>query len=117
MSLLEEAFEDFQIMNKSVVDDGYGGIIVDWSPGAKIKGAMVFDGSAESRVAQALGSSSSYTFTCRKNLTLDYHDILMRLSDEKLFRLTSNSDDLRTPPSAGLDMRQYSAEQLSALPK
>ena len=117
MSLLEEAFEAFRIINKSIVDDGYGGTKTEWMPGATIKGVMVFDGSAEGRIAQTLGSTSSYTFTCKKDLLFDYHDVLERLRDGQLFRLTSNSDDLHTPASAGLNMRQYSAEQLSALPK
>jgi len=116
MSLLDEAFESFTVMNKAMVDDGYGGVITTWTPGANVSGAMVFNGSSVMRVAEALGSKSSYTFTCRKALQFDFHDVLKRASDNKLFRLTSNSDELKTPASAGLDMRQYQAEELEALP-
>ena len=117
MSLLDDAFEDFTVMNKAAVDDGYGGVITEWTEGATVKGAMVYNGSSLRRVAEALGSSSSYTFTCRKSLSFDFHDVLKRVSDGQLFRLTNNSDDYKTPPSAALDMRQYDAEQLTALPK
>lgn len=111
MSLLEEAYEDFTIINKSVVDDGYGGITTKWTDGATIKGAIVFDNSAQMKVAQAMGVTSAYTLTVKKSVELDYHTVIRRESDQKTFRLTSNSDDKKTPGSASLNMRQYSAEE------
>ncbi len=116
MSLLDDAFEDFVYMNKAVVDDGYGGRITTWTEGATVRGAMVYDGSDTMKVAEALGSKSTYTFTCRKDLEMDYHDIIKRAEGGKLFRITSNSDENKTPNGAGLNMRQYSAEEISALP-
>jgi hypothetical protein len=111
MSLLENAYEDFTIINKAVVDDGYGGTTTVWTDGATIKGAMVFDNSTQMKVAQAMGVTSAYTFTVKKNVELDYHTVVRRESDKKIFRLTSNSDDKKTPEEAALDMRQYTAEE------
>lgn len=111
MSLLEESYEDFTIINKAIVDDGYGGTTTEWSDGAPIKGAMVMDNSTQMKIAQAMGVTATYTFTVKKNLLLDFHTVLRREKDKKIFRLTSNSDDKKTPPNAGLDMRQYSAEE------
>ena len=111
MSLLENAYEDFTVINKAVVDDGYGGTTNQWTDGATIKGAIVFDSSTEMKVAQAMGVTSAYTLTVKKSIELDYHTVLRRESDGKYFRLTSNSDDKKTPESAGLNMRQYSAEE------
>ena len=111
MSLLEEAYEDFTIINKAIVDDGYGGTTTAWTDGAKIKGAIIFDGSTQMKIAQAMGVTGTYTLTVKKNIELDYHTILRRERDKKIFRLTSNSDDKKTPESAALNMRQYSAEE------
>lgn len=111
MSLLEEAYEDFIVMNKSVVDDGYGGTTNSWTEGITIQGAMVFDGGTEMKIAQAMGVTAVYTLTVKKSVELDYHTVLKRTKDGKIFRLTSNSDDKKTPQSATLDMRQYSAEE------
>lgn len=111
MSLLENAYEDFTILNKSIVDDGYGGVITTWTDGATIQGAMVFDNSAQMKTAQAAGYTSAYTLTVKKHIVLDYHTVLRRENDGVIFRLTSNSDDKKTPDSAALNMRQYSAEE------
>ena len=111
MSLLDNAYEDFTILNKSIIDDGYGGTTVVWTDGATIKGAIVFDNSTQMKIAQAMGVTSSYTLTVKKSVLLDYHTVLRRESDKKIFRLTSNSDDKKTPEEAALNMRQYSAEE------
>jgi head-tail adaptor len=111
MSLLESAYEDFTIVNKAIVDDGYGGTTTTWSDGATIKGAMVHRNSTLTEIAQALGAKATYTFTVKKSVLLDFHTVLRRESDKKIFRLTDDADDNKTPNSAGLDMRQYSAEE------
>lgn len=111
MSLLENAYEDFTVLNKIVGPDGYGGTSTTWVDGAPIKGAIVFDSSVQMKIAQAAGYNSAYTLTVKKNVELDYHTVLRRESDGRIFRLTSNSDDKKTPESAGLNMRQYTAEE------
>ena len=111
MSLLENAYESFTILNKTIVDDGYGGTTVEWTDGITIQGAMVFDNSTQMKIAQSMGVTSSYTLTVKKSVVLDYHTVLRRESDKKIFRLTSDSDDKRTPEEASLNMRQYSAEE------
>lgn len=111
MSLLESAYEDFTILNKSVIDDGYGGVETKWTDGATIKGVMVFDNSTQMKIAQSMGVTSAYIMTVKKSILLDFHTVLRRESDKKIFRLTSNSDDKRTPDEANLNMRQYTAEE------
>lgn len=113
MSLLDEAYEDFTVLNKIVGPDGYGGTTTTWSDGAPIKGAMVFDSSVQMKIAQAAGVTAAYTLTVKKNVELDFHTVLRREKDKKIFRLTSDSDDKKTPESAGLNMRQYSAEEFT----
>ena len=111
MSLLDDAFESFTIIDRVTTDDGYGGVITEWRDGASIQGALVFDSSSEMKVAQSLGSTAAYTINERKNINLDYHTVIRRESDGHIFRILSNSDDRKTPQSAGLNMLQYSAEE------
>ena len=116
MSLLSEAMETCIILNKERVDDGHGGWRNEWADGPEFKAAITFDTSIQARIAQAQGVQNMYTITTSKALTLDYHDVFKRLSDNKLFRVTSDGSDKRTPESASLDMRQVTAEEISALP-
>lgn len=111
MSLLDNAFENFTVINKVTTADGYGGTTTQWVDGATIQGAIVYDGSTQMKVAMAAGVKAAYTFTVRKSVALDYHDVIRRESDGKIFRLTTNSDDMKTPETAALNMRQYSAEE------
>lgn len=111
MSLLTESFEEFIVINKAVVPDGYGGTTSGYAEGITIMGGMPFDMSTQTKIAQALGAKSTYTLTVRKNVELDYHTILKRKEDGLYFRLTSGTKDHQTPKSAGLNMRQYTVEQ------
>lgn len=111
MSLLNDAMEVFTILNRVIVNDGYGGTKVTWSDGVEIIGAMVFDTSNEAKIAMSLGVKSNYTFTTNKNVNLQYHDVIRRKSDSKIFRVTSDGDDKFTPISATLNMRQVTCEE------
>ena len=111
MSLLSEAMEEYTILNKVKEADGYGGTTTTWKDGASIKGAMVFNASLETKKAEAMGVSSVYRLTTKRTVILEYHDVLRRESDKKIFRVTSDGDDSFTPASAGLDMRQVTCEE------
>jgi len=111
MSLLDEAMEEFTIVDRRTVADGYGGVVTQWVDGATINGAVTYDSSAEMKVAQAMGSTSAYTLTVRKNVNLDYHSVIRRNSDDKVFRVLANSDEKKTPDSAKLNMLQYPVEE------
>lgn len=111
MSLLDEFMESCVMLNKRTVADGYGGYITTWTDGAEFKGAITFDTSIEARTAEQQGVTSRYTVTTSRTLTLEYHDVFRRVRDGKIFRVTSDGDDKFTPLSAGLDMRQVTAEE------
>lgn len=111
MSLLEEAMEKCIMLDKTTVPDGYGGVITNWVEGADFSAAIVFDNSLEARIGEHQGTTNLYTITTKKTINLQYHDVFKRLSDGKIFRVKSDGDDNKTPASAGLNMRQVSAEE------
>ena len=113
MSLLSEAMELCQMYDKTTESDGYGGFTSKWSPGAEFNAAVVIDNSIEAQRAMSEGVYGVYTVTTRKNVNLQYNDVFKRLSDGKTFRVKTDGDDKKTPNSAGLDMRQVSAEEWS----
>ena len=111
MSLLSAAMEKCVYLNKQTQADGYGGYITTWVEGARFDAAITFDTSIEARRAEAEGVASLYTVTTSRALTLEYHDVFRRISDGKVFRVTSDGDDKFTPASTALDMRQVTAEE------
>lgn len=111
MSLLDAAFTDCVLMDKTSHPAGYGGKVDVYIDGASFQAAIVFDSSMQARTAQAQGVTSLYTVTTRKNMVLMYHDVFRRVSDGKIFRVTSDGDDKFTPDSATLNMRQVTAEE------
>lgn len=111
MSLLSDAMTTCVILNKQTEADGYGGYITTWADGAEFKAAIVLDSSMEARIGEKQGVTALYTVTTSRALNLQYHDVFRRVEDGKIFRVTSDGDDKKTPKSAGLDMRQVSAEE------
>ena len=113
MSLLDDAFEECLIVDKTTTADGYGGVVTNYTDGAAIQAAIVFDNSLAARTASVQGVKDLYTVTTRKTVVLQYHDIIKRVKDGKYLRITSDGKDKSTPPGAGLDMRVVSAEEFT----
>lgn len=111
MSLLDEAMVSAIKIDKVSIPDSEGGFINAYRDGAEIKVAITFDTSIEAINAEKQGVTSRYLITSAKNVKLEYHDIIKRKSDEKIFRITSDGDDVYTPNSASLNMRQVTAEE------
>lgn len=111
MSLLDEYMEECVVLNKSTINDGYGGYTTEWTDGAKFSSAITLDTSMQARIGETQGVTALYTVTTSKALNLQFHDVFRRESDGKIFRVTSDGDDKKTPNSANLNMRQVTAEE------
>lgn len=111
MSLLDTQMEKFRYMNMSREPDGEGGISVVWSDGAEFTANIRHDNSTQEKIAEKMGVTSLYTVTTKKDICLKFPDVIKRISDGKIFRITSDGNDRKTPDTAGLDMRQVSAEK------
>ena len=111
MSLLTQAMEDVVMLGKKRIPDGEGGFTTDWADGVQFKAAITFNSSMEARTAEKQGVTSRYTITAPLNAKLEYHDVLKRLRDGKIFRVTSDGDDVQTPASASFQFLQVEAEE------
>ena len=111
MSLLNQAMTDVVLMDKRREPDGEGGFITDWVESVVFQAAITFDTSMESRIGEKQGVSSRYTVTTGKGAKLSFHDVIKRLSDGKIFRITSDGDDKQTPKSASFQILQVTAEE------
>lgn len=111
MSLLDIMTVECQMIDKTTIDDGMGGYERRWVNGAKFDAAISIDDSLEAQTAMAAGVKGVYTVTTKRSINLQFHDVFRRLSDGKIFRCTTDGDDKKTPPTAGLNMRQVRAEE------
>ena len=111
MSLIDEAMTPCVMVDRTTQPDGEGGIITTWVEGAACNAAITFDNSIEAKAAAVQGVTSLYTVTVPKRVKLEYHDVFKRLSDGKVFRVTSDGDDKITPERASFQFAQVSAEE------
>ena len=111
MSLLSQAMEYVVMLEKKRIPDGEGGFTTEWADGVQFKAAINFDSSMEARTAEKAGVTSLYTVTVPTNAKLEYHDVLKRIRDGKVFRITSDGDDKITPKSASFQFIQVTAEE------
>lgn len=109
--LYQDFMEPCVLVEKTKVPDGESGFIQVWSEGAPFGAAIVTDNSMEARVGQKAGVTSVYTVTVKLGLGLEYHDVFKRVSDSKIFRVTSDSDDKKTPKVSTFQFEQVTAEE------
>lgn len=60
---------------------------------------------------RSLVDTDTITITTTRDKVLMFHEVLKRLSDGKILRVTSDGDDRATPISSSLNMRQCTAEE------
>lgn len=111
MSLLSEYMETFVYMVKTITPDGYGGYSTQYNAGAAIQAAAVLNTTPQVVVAEKMDIAPSYTITTGREINLQYHDVIKRERDGKVFRVTSDGDDNKTPASTRLNMRNVTAEE------
>ena len=111
MSLLTESMTRCVLLDKRRVPDGEGGYTIEWTESAAFDAAITFDSSMNARIGAKSGVTSLYTVTVPDGVKLDYHDVFRRVSDGKIFRVTSDGDDKKTPPRASFRVSQVTAEE------
>lgn len=119
MSLLDEFIQEngrCVLLDRRTASDGEGGYTSTWEDGAEFDCAITFDTSMEARIGEQQGVTSRYTVTTSRTLVLQFNDYFRRLRDGKIFHVTSDGDDVSSPRSSTLDIRQVTAEEITALP-
>lgn len=113
MNMLYDAFEDCTMIDRTTEQDGYGGITTVWKDGAKFTAAISLDDSTQARLAGVQGVTSLYTVITKQAVNLPYHAVFRRESDGKIFRVTADGNDKKTPPAASMQLRKTHAEEWS----
>lgn len=98
-------------LEETKTPDGEGGFFVEWSEGLTFDAAITHNNTLEAKIAEKQGVTSVYTVTTAKNILLKYHQVFKRLSDGKIFRVTSDGEDVVTPARASFQIAQVTAEE------
>ena len=110
-TLWESQMTDCVMLEKTSEPDGEGGRRSVWTETLPFRAAIAFKASVQTKTADAQGVTSLYTIHTYKSITLEYHEVFRRKSDSKVFRVTSDGDDDRSPGSASIDMAVVTAEE------
>ena len=116
MNLLIQAMEDCRILNHVRTDDTFGGYKESWTYGASFKAAIGKITSVEQMIAEKEGLSESFNVVVNKGITLDYHDVFIRLSDNAIFRVTSRTTDSTAHPASTVKIAKVTAERWEGVP-
>lgn len=116
MSLIDDFKETCRMLDRVKTPDGAGGFYNEWKEGAEFPAAITNSTSTEAKIAEAQGLKRVYDVTTSRNAIFDYHDVFKRVSDGAIFRITSDSADVKTPASASISFSQATAERWE-LPK
>lgn len=113
MSLLEEYSTEYTILLVEESDDEYGSTVTKYVDGMTFIGQLAFKSDSIMSVSEALGLMTNYRLIIPKGVKLEFHDIVKRNSDGKVFRVKSNSANVYTPSSSGLDLSYVELEEWS----
>ena len=108
--LIDCMMDSYIVVRPERTPDGSGGSTTTWTEGEAFKAAVVRDTSTEARIAEAAGTVEMYTVTVSRSVHLAFHDVIKRLSDGKIFRITSDNAEKKTPGCTALDIAQSNAE-------
>lgn len=115
-NLVYDSMESSHIIDKTTYLDEYGSVKTAWVEGAPVDVAYSFDDSTTARIAAQEGVKNRYTLMTKRAIIFQPFDVIKRDEDGKIFRITSDSKDNKTPTIAGLDLRAVEAEEWE-LPK
>lgn len=111
LSLIESMMEDFVFLNKVKVDDPVGGYKDDYQDGVTFKAAVIKNSTTEAQIAEKQGITEIFTIVTDKSMVLEFHDVLRRVSDGEIFRVTSRAVDSQAPEASTVPIAKVSAER------
>ena len=111
MNLIESMMEPFVYLNRVKVDDPVGGYKDEYQEGIAFDAAVIKNTTTQAVIAEKSGISEIFTIVVNKTLSLEYHDVINRLSDGAILRVTSNTVDSSAPTASTVPIAKVTAER------
>ena len=116
MSMIEHMMESCQKMVYERTDDQFGGYSREWTQGDTFDAAIIKNSTTEAMIAEKQGIKEIFTVVTAKGTGLKFHDVFVRLSDNQMFRVTSDQLDSEAPGMSSVQIGKVTAEKLELLP-
>lgn len=110
---MEDFYEALCIMNWISKPDDLGGFHWEWEDGADFKGGIVLNSTTEMRIAQQSGAKGIYALTTDVSIPIAPGDVIKRLRDDALFKVTSDPEDKKTPGMSDIKGMQVTLERVT----
>ena len=107
---LEDYFESFIMANRNKRADGMGGEEWTWMEGSEFQAGISTNNTSEAQIAYQAGSRTIFRIVTRKDVILEQKNMIKRVKDGRLYRITSNAWDMETPDAAEVQFWQVNAE-------
>lgn len=107
---LEDFFEPFFTQDYEAVSNGMGGLMKKYTDKDKIQAGCSTESSTQAEIAYRAGTKTIYRITVPKGIVLRPGDVLRRVRDNRLYRVTSDSSDRTTPDVAQVQFSCVTAE-------
>lgn len=108
--ILNEFLTDLEVIEINNTSDGLGGYIEGVSVVKTLQGIIARVSNKESRIAEKLNNKSYYVLYVKKGTLIDRNNLVRRVSDNRVFRITSLAGDKITPSGAGIDFEKFECE-------
>lgn len=114
--MLADHFEDFVLLEPTRQEDGMGGAAESWTDSMRFRGGITAVPGSETSVAGLSALRTSPALLHDWDVTLIQGDRIRRLRDGAEYRVTGQSDDMRTPVIASFAFCQVPVERLVTAP-
>lgn len=110
-NLLWSMAENFVMMDRISRKNDYGGTDKVWIEGAAFQAVVIKNNSPEVKLAEQQGVKEIFTIVVDKGTELEYHDVIRRVSDGDVFRITSITKDSEAPMASTVPITKVTAER------
>lgn len=109
--MLTDYFEPVRLMQRVETPDELGGLQVEYNPVLDFEAGIITISSTEAIIAGLVGGKTVYKILTAPENIMEQHDVVQRISDGTMMRITGNS--VRTPAPAQVQFLTATAEAIS----
>jgi head-tail adaptor len=115
LMMIKEIMEKCQRIVRTRIDDPYGSSTDTWTDGEEFNAAIIKNSTTEATIAEREGITEIFTVVVPNGVSLAYHDVFRRLSDNAVFRVTGDTTDSEAPARSTVQIAKTTAERWDLL--